>query len=189
MSRKGGILLVGGLGRQAPQYRALVEGYGYELVYRERRVLSEPPAALAAVLVITSVVSPALRQNAARVAELARVPIVYLRAATVEAVRRALNEALGVPGEALLLATHNPGKVAELTALVQAPRIKTLSDLGLPEPVEDGATFEDNARLKATAAHEASGLWALADDSGLSVDVLNARVAAASELLVVVATD
>mgnify|MGYP000104859766 CR=1 FL=1 len=67
-----------------------VEGYGYELVYREHRVLSEsPPAALAAVLVITSVISPALRQNAARVAELCRAPIVYLRAATVEALRRA----------------------------------------------------------------------------------------------------
>ena len=76
------ILLVGGIGRMEPQYRTLVEGYGYELLYRERRILAgTPPATLAAILVVTPVVSHPLRENAARLAEVCRVPIVYLRAA------------------------------------------------------------------------------------------------------------
>lgn len=82
----------------------------------------------------------------------------------------------------LLFATHNRHKVEELQALllpalVGAPavarlEIVTLADLGLPEPVEDGDTLEANARIKARAAHAASGLWSLADDSGLLCDAL-----------------
>ena len=69
----------------------------------------------------------------------------------------------------LVLASHNPGKLAELRALL-APHgvaIALSGELGLPEPAETGLTFADNARLKAHAAARASGLPALADDSGL----------------------
>jgi XTP/dITP diphosphohydrolase len=72
-------------------------------------------------------------------------------------------------GPRLVLASHNPGKLAELKELL-APygaSITTSRELGLPEPAETGSTFADNARLKAHAASEASGLPALADDSGL----------------------
>ena len=71
----------------------------------------------------------------------------------------------------LVLASHNPGKLAELRALL-APHgvaITSSRELGLPEPAETGLTFADNARLKAQAAAQASGLPALADDSGLEV--------------------
>jgi XTP/dITP diphosphohydrolase len=71
----------------------------------------------------------------------------------------------------LVLASHNPGKLAELQTLL-APRgvaIVSSSELGLPEPDETGHTFAENARLKAHAAAQASGLPALADDSGLEV--------------------
>ena len=69
----------------------------------------------------------------------------------------------------LVLASHNPGKLAELQALL-APHgvaITSSRELGLPEPSETGLTFAANARLKARAAAQASGLPALADDSGL----------------------
>jgi XTP/dITP diphosphohydrolase len=69
----------------------------------------------------------------------------------------------------LVLASHNPGKLAELRSLL-APHgvaITSSRELGLPEPAETGLTFADNARLKAHAAAQASGLPALADDSGL----------------------
>jgi XTP/dITP diphosphohydrolase len=71
----------------------------------------------------------------------------------------------------LVLASHNPGKLAELRALLAPRRVEITSarDLGLPEPAETGLTFADNARLKAHAAAQASGLPALADDSGLEV--------------------
>jgi XTP/dITP diphosphohydrolase len=69
----------------------------------------------------------------------------------------------------LVLASHNPGKLAELQALLARHDVAITSsrELGLPEPEESGATFADNARLKAHAAAQASGLPALADDSGL----------------------
>lgn len=78
-------------------------------------------------------------------------------------------------GRHLVLATHNPGKVAELRALLGPRRIEVTSsgELGLPEPLEDGHTFEDNARIKAHATAEAAGLPALADDSGLVVAALD----------------
>jgi XTP/dITP diphosphohydrolase len=77
-------------------------------------------------------------------------------------------------GTPLVVASHNPGKVREIGALL-APlglAVKGAAALGLPEPEETGATFEANALLKARAAAQASGLTALADDSGLCVDAL-----------------
>ena len=78
-----------------------------------------------------------------------------------------------VPGR-LVLATHNPGKVVELQELVAPHGLEVVSagSLGLPEPDETGDTFIANAELKALAAATASGLPALADDSGLCVDAL-----------------
>jgi len=74
-------------------------------------------------------------------------------------------------GDRLVIASHNPGKVAELDALLTPYGIETVGAgaLRLPEPEETGSTFEANAELKARAAAEASGLPALADDSGLVV--------------------
>ncbi|MBV9331429.1 MAG: RdgB/HAM1 family non-canonical purine NTP pyrophosphatase [Alphaproteobacteria bacterium] len=78
------------------------------------------------------------------------------------------------PGSALVLASHNPGKVRELAALVSSFDVRVLpaSELGLPEPEETGSSFEDNALLKARAAAVGSGEHALADDSGLCVEAL-----------------
>jgi XTP/dITP diphosphohydrolase len=77
-------------------------------------------------------------------------------------------------GDRLIIASHNPGKVEEIAALSAPFAIKTLSagTLGIPEPEETGDSFEANAGLKARAAAEASGLPALADDSGLVVPAL-----------------
>jgi XTP/dITP diphosphohydrolase len=78
------------------------------------------------------------------------------------------------PGDTLVIASHNPGKVAEIGALLAPFRVEALgaTALGLPEPEETGTTFEANAELKARAAAEASGLPSLADDSGLVVPAL-----------------
>ena len=80
------------------------------------------------------------------------------------------------PG-ALVIATHNAGKVAEISALLAPFAMDCLSagSLGLAEPAETGTTFVANALLKAQAAADASGLPALADDSGLSVAALDGR--------------
>ena len=80
-------------------------------------------------------------------------------------------------GTRLVLATHNPGKVRELDALLKPLRIEVIASaaLGLPEPVEDGPSFAANARIKAHAAAKACGLPALADDSGLVVQALDGR--------------
>jgi XTP/dITP diphosphohydrolase len=77
-------------------------------------------------------------------------------------------------GSVLVVASHNPGKVREIKALLGPHGIEPLSAgaLGLPEPEETGATFAANAELKARAAADASNHAALADDSGLSVDAL-----------------
>lgn len=77
----------------------------------------------------------------------------------------------------LVIATHNAGKLKEISALLGPYGVKCISagSLGLPEPPETGTTFVQNALLKARAAAEASGLPALADDSGLSVDALDGR--------------
>jgi len=77
-------------------------------------------------------------------------------------------------GDRLLVATHNRGKLEEIADLL-GPFDVTVTgagDLGLPEPEETETTFVGNARLKAHAAAKASGLIALADDSGLAVDAL-----------------
>jgi XTP/dITP diphosphohydrolase len=74
----------------------------------------------------------------------------------------------------LVIATHNPGKLKEFGPLL-APlgySLTSAGELGLPEPEETADTFPGNARLKARAAAQASGLPALADDSGLSVAAL-----------------
>lgn len=77
-------------------------------------------------------------------------------------------------GGQLVLASHNPGKVREIAALLAPFDVKVLSaaGLGLSEPAETGMTFVDNAVIKADAAALASGLPALADDSGLAVEGL-----------------
>ncbi len=76
--------------------------------------------------------------------------------------------------ERLVIASHNPGKVVEIRALLAPYGIETLgaAALGLPEPDETGDTFEANAELKARAAAERGGIVALADDSGLVVPAL-----------------
>ncbi|SEB57773.1 RdgB/HAM1 family non-canonical purine NTP pyrophosphatase [Microbacterium hydrocarbonoxydans] len=73
----------------------------------------------------------------------------------------------------VVLATHNPHKVAEFQQIVAATR-PDLEVVGYdgPEPVEDGITFAENALIKARAASAHTGLAALADDSGICVDVL-----------------
>ncbi len=80
-------------------------------------------------------------------------------------------------GGSLVIATHNAGKLKEISALLEPYGVKCISAgaLGLPEPAETGKTFAQNALIKARAAAEASGLAALADDSGLSVDALDGR--------------
>ena len=80
-------------------------------------------------------------------------------------------------GGSLVIATHNAGKLKEISALLDPYGLNCISagSLGLPEPAETGARFTENAMIKAQAAAEASGLVALADDSGLSVDALQGR--------------
>ena len=74
----------------------------------------------------------------------------------------------------LVLASGNPGKLAELGALLEPLGIELLaqSTLGVPVPEETAADFAGNALLKARHAHQHTGLSALADDSGLEVDAL-----------------
>ena len=77
-------------------------------------------------------------------------------------------------GSKLVIASHNKGKVREIGELLAPFGVETISagQLDLPEPVEDGLTFIANAEIKALAAAKASGLPALADDSGLEVKAL-----------------
>jgi XTP/dITP diphosphohydrolase len=74
----------------------------------------------------------------------------------------------------VVIATHNPGKLREMRELLAPYGIDAVSagDLGLTEPAETGASFADNARIKARAAAQATGLPALSDDSGLTVEAL-----------------
>ena len=94
--------------------------------------------------------------------------------------QRADSPAVEVPdGARLVLATHNPGKLAELREIL-APLVPGLApeaiisaaELSAPEPVEDGLSFSENSLIKARALARATGLPAVADDSGLCVDVL-----------------
>lgn len=73
----------------------------------------------------------------------------------------------------VVLATHNPHKVAEFQQIVASarPDLEIIAYDG-PEPVEDGVTFAENALIKARAASAHTGLAALADDSGICVDLL-----------------
>jgi len=75
----------------------------------------------------------------------------------------------------LVIATHNPGKLAEMRELLAPHGVGVVSagELGLGEPEETGKTFEANARIKAIAAARAAKLPAFADDSGLVVDALD----------------
>ena len=79
-----------------------------------------------------------------------------------------------LPGVRLVVATHNPGKLAELRDLLAPRGIEAVSagELGLPEPAEDAPDFLGNARTKARAASVAAGSPALADDSGFCVAAL-----------------
>ena len=74
----------------------------------------------------------------------------------------------------LLVATHNRGKLEEITDLLDgyAIRVVGAAELGLDEPEETGTSFVANARIKAHAASRATGLPALADDSGIEIDAL-----------------
>lgn len=75
----------------------------------------------------------------------------------------------------LVVATHNSGKLQEIRQLLEPFGVEALAaaDLGLAEPDETGTSFDANARLKAIAAQQATGLPALADDSGLCVAALD----------------
>ncbi len=75
----------------------------------------------------------------------------------------------------VVIATHNQGKLREMRELLAPYGIELVSagELGLPEPVEDGHMFAENAAIKAVAAAKASGLPALADDSGVCIDALD----------------
>ncbi len=78
-------------------------------------------------------------------------------------------------GDRLLVATHNQGKLDEIAALLEPCGVTCVgaAELGLPEPEETGTTFVENARIKAHAAAKATGLPALADDSGIEIDALD----------------
>jgi len=80
-------------------------------------------------------------------------------------------------GGRLIIASHNPGKVAEIAELLRpfGADIVSAGDIGLPEPVEDGDSFTANAIIKARAAADAAGQPALADDSGLAAAALDGR--------------
>ena len=74
-----------------------------------------------------------------------------------------------------MIATHNPGKLAEMRELLAPHGVEAISagDLGLAEPEETGESFAANARIKASTAAKAAGLPAFADDSGIVVDALD----------------
>lgn len=75
----------------------------------------------------------------------------------------------------IILASHNSGKVREIRTLLSPLGfvVKSAGELGLPEPEETGKTFAENAAIKSEAAAGATGLAAIADDSGLVVRALN----------------
>jgi XTP/dITP diphosphohydrolase len=77
-------------------------------------------------------------------------------------------------GGAIVIASHNPGKVQEIADLLapHGAEARSAAELGLAEPAETGATVRANAEIKAGAAARATGLAALADDSGLQVAAL-----------------
>jgi XTP/dITP diphosphohydrolase len=79
-------------------------------------------------------------------------------------------------GTRLLVATTNPGKMREIAGILEGLPIRVVSlaeVAAIPEPEETGATFAENARLKALYYHRATGLPSVADDSGLEIDALD----------------
>src|ERR1700755_154240 len=88
--------------------------------------------------------------------------------------RRSMTQHRRITGR-LVIATHNPGKLAEMRELLAPHGIDAVSagELGLAEPEETGTSFRDNAAIKARAAAQAAKLPAFADDSGLAVDALD----------------
>ena len=78
-------------------------------------------------------------------------------------------------GTKLVVASHNAGKVREINSLIAPFGLEAVSAgaLGLAEPDETGTMFASNARIKSRAAAQASGLPALADDSGICIDALD----------------
>lgn len=78
-------------------------------------------------------------------------------------------------GDRLLVATHNRGKLEEISDLLKPYGVDVVgaADMGLPEPEETGTRFVENARIKAHAAAKATGLPALSDDSGIEIDALD----------------
>ncbi|WP_108860523.1 RdgB/HAM1 family non-canonical purine NTP pyrophosphatase [Ruegeria sp. Alg231-54] len=78
-------------------------------------------------------------------------------------------------GDRLLVATHNKGKLEEMTHLLEAFGVTVVgaAEMNLPEPEETEDTFVGNARIKAHAAAQATGLPALSDDSGITIDALD----------------
>ena len=74
-----------------------------------------------------------------------------------------------------MIATHNPGKLWEMRGLLEPFGVDAVAAgaLGLAEPDETGASFRENARIKAEVAARAAGLPAFSDDSGLAVDALD----------------
>ncbi len=78
-------------------------------------------------------------------------------------------------GRKLLVATHNAGKLEEIADLLKPYEVEVVggAEMGLPEPEEIGTTFVENARIKAHAAAQATGLPALSDDSGIEIDALD----------------
>lgn len=78
-------------------------------------------------------------------------------------------------GGKLLVATHNKGKLAEITEILAPYGVSVIgaAEMNLPEPAETEDTFVGNARIKAHAAAQATGLPALSDDSGITIDALN----------------
>ena len=82
----------------------------------------------------------------------------------------------GLPDK-LVMASGNPGKLREIAQLLEGLHVEVVpqSDFGVSEAVEDGSTFAENSLIKALHASDATGLAAIADDSGLAVDALDGR--------------
>lgn len=78
-------------------------------------------------------------------------------------------------GDTLLVATHNADKLSEISSMLEPISISVVgaAEKNLPEPEETGTTFVENARIKARAAVQATGLPALSDDSGIEIDALD----------------
>ena len=89
----------------------------------------------------------------------------------------ARKETGGLRGQRLVIASHNPGKLAEISALLKPYGVDAVgaASLGLIEPNETGSSFEENAEAKAKVAARASSFPALADDSGLVVPALGGK--------------